>query len=813
MTRYVVGELMTPTILALFLYTFVVMMNHLFLVAERSMAKNLGWELTLRLFMVGIPKLLVMTIPMAVLLGVMIAVGRISADNEWVALQGAGQGPGRLLKPIALFGLIATLLSLTIYGVVVPRANYALRNLRGQVLFASNLASDLKPRVFYSTLPNTVLYVSDIRKTDRERLEGVFLVRTEPGEGLTEMFLARSGDLYPDQDNPGWLILDLYDGVDHVYDPEEPDTYRHWAFDSRQLRIDVASYLRGFLAPPEKSVPDLSPGELLTELSIAKEAQAALAISVAEAEGKDAGNKLLLANHRLKVTTIELHQRLALSLAAFFLALLALPLGITRVRSGKGAGFALSLLVILVYWIAFTLGRNQSSLGNLPPWLGPWMGNLVIFPWSLVSLRRLQRQTGERAGIVARILAMFPKKRPAERRLPAAGAARPSDESAPLSNLSGTPSRFVGRLDQYISFSYLRILLVTMFSAYMVYVLVEFKNLIEDAMKTDQPLRMALFAEYFVYFLPGVLWVVLPISCLVGGVVTFTLLSRTGELTAIKASGLSMRRATVPVLLLTGMLCAVLFLVQDRITPGFNRKAQAVEDEIEGNPPRTYAAPATGQWSFGPDGKTLFHYRHYDPEQDVYQRFSIYTLDRDTPRILDHRYARKARLMGDGWELKRGWYRTLPPDDSPGFYENYPERHRAEVPPPTNFGTRDVRLASFGDLPEQLSLEELSEEIRSLEAAGYNVTRLKVDYHGKLARSLSPLVMVLLGLPFAFKVGRKGSLYGIGVALLLILVYWAVFAMFNALGLETILDPIVAAWAPNILFSLLGAYLMLYIPT
>jgi lipopolysaccharide export LptBFGC system permease protein LptF len=73
--------------------------------------------------------------------------------------------------------------------------------------------------------------------------------------------------------------------------------------------------------------------------------------------------------------------------------------------------------------------------------------------------------------------------------------------------------------------------------------------------------------------------------------------------------------------------------------------------------------------------------------------------------------------------------------------------------------------------------------------------------------------MVLLGLPFAFKVGRRGSLYGIGVALLLVLVYWAVLAIFNALGLETLLDPRVAAWAPNVLFGLLGVYLMLYIKT
>ena len=69
--------------------------------------------------------------------------------------------------------------------------------------------------------------------------------------------------------------------------------------------------------------------------------------------------------------------------------------------------------------------------------------------------------------------------------------------------------------------------------------------------------------------------------------------------------------------------------------------------------------------------------------------------------------------------------------------------------------------------------------------------------------------MVLLGLPFAFKMGRKGSLYGIGIAFGLVIVYWAVFATFNALGIEGIVAPSLSAWAPNLLFGLSGSYMLL----
>jgi len=812
MTRYVWGEVLGPFFLGLLLYTFVVMMNHLFIVAERALSKNLGWDLTVRLFVVGIPQLLVMTIPMAVLLGVMIAVGRLSADHEWVALQAAGQGPMRLLRPIAMFGLAGTLVTLMIYGLVVPRANYAMRSLRGQVLFASNLAADLKPRVFYSTLPNLVLYVSDIQQGERERLRGVLLV-SQVDEGVTELFLARAGDLYPAPDSPGQLVLDLYDGVDHIFNPYQPETYRYASFDSRQLRMDAAVYLKSFLDPPDKAVPDLTPRELVAELREATAERGRVAAEVEARGGEDTGSRLLLANHRLRVATIEINQRLALSMASFFLSLLALPLGATRVRSGKGAGFALSLVVILVYWVAFTLGRNQASQGALPAALGPWIGNLVIFPWAVYALWCLQRRTGREpltsrfARSMRRILSRF-SRRPAR---------TPTDDvqgkPARLADMSGTTARFVGRIDHYISTQFLRVLTVTLLSAYLVYGLVEFKNLVEDALRRDQPLELAALGKYFFYFFPGILWVVLPISCLVGGVVTFTLFGRTGELTAIKAGGLSIRRATVPVLLLTGVLCGILFIVQDRITPGFNRKALEVKDLIVGNPPRSYAAPAGGQWSFGPEGRRLFHYRHYDVESEEYRRLTILDLDREAPRVLAHRFARTARLLPDGWELGEGWYRTLPIDGSPAEFTTHKNKVRIGGSQPADLRERDRRLASIGDLPEQLSLEELTKEIESLEASGYDVTRLRVDYHGKWARACSPLVMVLLGLPFAFKMGRKGSLYGVGVALLLILVYWATFAIFNALGLQAILDPRIAAWGPNILFGLLGSYLMLYIKT
>lgn len=799
--RYVLRELTVPSLLGLTAYTFVLLMNHLFLVADKALAKNLSWNLTLRLFLAGVPSLLVLSIPMAILLGTLVGVGRLSADHEWLALQTTGQGPLRLLRPTIVHGLVGTLASVLIYAYVVPQANYALRNVRGQILFASNLASDLRPRVFYTDLPNAVLYVDDIRSTATGRLLGVFLVETDVQHGTTELIIARRGDLYPAADGSGALVLDLYEGTAHVYQRGAPAEYRYSdSFGFVKRRFDPAAYLKTLLEPPVKVVQDLSPRELWHEYHAARAALDKAPRGAGQADR-------FVQERRVALATIELNQRLALPLASLLFAMLALPLGITRARTGKAAGFALSLLVILVYWVTFTTVRDLAIAGRVPAQIGPWAGNMVILPWGLFALVRMRRGSAAESWWHRVRLALGERW---QRRTgqPATIVAR---EAAPALALepTGSSSRWISRIDAYVGFAFLRVLLLAMGSAYLVYSLVELKGLLDDMRGHN---AVALFPRYFLWFAPGVLHLVLPISCMVAGVVCFTLLARSGELTAIKVIGMSLQRATLPVIVITAALCGLLFLIQDRIAPTTNSWAQSVKDQITGRPPRTYGAPAMGRWGFGPGGRHLYHYQYFDPKAAVFQGLSVFTLDRQALRVTDQRFAPRARWDGSSWELEGGWQRKFPGGHEMLFEEFDGVEHVA-LDPPASFAGKEVRFASLGDLPEQMSLSELKEQIRLLRDSGYNITQLLVDYHAKFAHALAPLVMLLLGLPFAFVVGRRGALYGIGVALLLVLVYWAVFAISNALGLETLLSPALAAWAPNVLFGILGGTLLLYVRT
>jgi len=341
-------------------------------------------------------------------------------------------------------------------------------------------------------------------------------------------------------------------------------------------------------------------------------------------------------------------------------------------------------------------------------------------------------------------------------------------------------------------------------------------------LRNHQPL--ALVGRYLVLFLPATLPVVVPIACLIAAVVSITVLARNSELVAITASGVSLRRLTAPILLLSLLVSAAVLLVGERLAPATNRKAQALADRIGGRAARTHGLPAIGSWRFGPDGHTLYHFRVHDQKRDEYQGVSIFTLDRSVPRLLDQRYAERATYTARGWQLGPGWSRSFarveeidPQAPRPGVVSTlstYREPYLVDLEIPRDVSAERRWLARGGDdLSDQVSASDLARQIDTLAASGYDVTRLRVAYHRKFAQALSPLVMALLGLPFAFPVGRRGSLYALGIALVLVLVYWATFAVFNALGLEAILPPALAAWAPNGLYAILGLYLLLYVRT
>ena len=115
--------------------------------------------------------------------------------------------------------------------------------------------------------------------------------------------------------------------------------------------------------------------------------------------------------------------------------------------------------------------------------------------------------------------------------------------------------------------------------------------------------------------------------------------------------------------------------------------------------------------------------------------------------------------------------------------------------------------------PELMNFAQLRSYITELKASGYNVLDHEVGLHRKIAFPFVTLVMTLIAVPFAVTTGRRGAMYGIGVGIVLALVYWTMISIFAAFGQGGLIDPMLAAWAPNLIFGAAAVYLLLTVRT
>ena len=232
-------EVVPPLLLALLPLTFVLMMPPMLQNAAALIEKGVPWAVVVRVLMTLTPQALCVTIPMALLYGVLFGLGRLSADREFVALQACGVSIFHVLRPIALFAGLAS--AATAYETIIalPDANQSFREITFDIV-ASCAESDIKPRVFFTSFPNRVLYVRDIQRATLWR--DVFLAdSTQPDR--TMVYVARQGRLVIDRAKKTVeLVLD--DGTVHTTFPHQPGKYDGGSFDRLVLDMDATTVFR-----------------------------------------------------------------------------------------------------------------------------------------------------------------------------------------------------------------------------------------------------------------------------------------------------------------------------------------------------------------------------------------------------------------------------------------------------------------------------------------------------------------------------------------------------------------------------------------
>ncbi|MGQ9917728.1 MAG: LptF/LptG family permease [Bryobacteraceae bacterium] len=768
LSRAIFAEIAGSAFLGAALFVFVLLLQRaaqLFsiLVSTSAGAGTVGYLLLLLL-----PSTMPLTVPLGVLVGVLITLNRMSTDGEVTAVRAAGMPAWRLLAPVAAFAVFAGAVTGVCSLYLTPRSNAELIRVINR-LGAAQLSSEIQPRVFEESFPNKVLYIGDVIPGDPVVWHNVFIADlTPPDERKSAsprkgewpaVTVAAAAVVLTDADR-NRLQLSLRNGATYEAAPDPAEYHRvsfprgEQVLEARQ-RKEIRAKL--FTATPTR--------ELLPELPRSVEAR------------------------------IEFHQRFALPMACVLLALAAFPLGVSAGRGGKSGAFVITVGFALLYYTALVSLIGLAREGRIPAELAAWLPDGFFALLAAALLFRLERP-GDRdrlALLLGRAAELAGRLR---------GLSRPLLAVPGLRRLEGGGARLFllpQIIDFYILSSFLFYFVVLLFTFVTLTEVFNFFELLGDVFRNQVPI--AELFRYLFFLSPKLIYDAAPVSVLVATLVSFGILTKHNEITALKACGVSLHRLSLPVLFAGAALSAGLFAFDHSVATGANVIQERLRNRIKGRPVQTYLRPQS-PWIFG-RGPRIYYYRYLNENEGVLGGVSVYELDSSGYRLARHIYAERARWepsLGT-WVFQNGWVRDF--GGAGGF--------RVFAGDTATFAGLDETPSWFVKEVKtyrQMTVGQLGAYIAEMRQSGFNTIPLQVQYHKKYSTPLFALVMALLSVPFAFLTGARGALTGVGVSLGIGVAYFALNYLFEQLGNAAQLPPHLAAWSPNALFALAGLYLM-----
>ena len=356
--RYLFRELLAPTLICLLVFTLVLLAGRLVQLAELVIGKGVALADVLQLLATLLPSLLVVIVPLAFLMGIMLGFGRLSADNETVALKAGGVGLSDMARPVLLLAAICAVLSLLISFWAAPWGKRAFRATLFEIT-RKQASIGLQPQVFQKQFSNLVLYANELDPRSGE-MSGVFIVEQQPESPL--LIFAEAGRMHSDPQQQA-VTLQLQNGVIHRQKTaNQRDDYQVIGFATYEITPDLSKALAAETKPRKISRTEMTMAQLWTMAS--EKTSAGLG-----ARG-------------------ELHRRLCAPLAPLLFTLLALPFSTFSQRSGRSGGFFVGLVIYLSYYLLISLAETLTVEAALSPLLAFWMPQLMLFAAGTYLLRQ-----------------------------------------------------------------------------------------------------------------------------------------------------------------------------------------------------------------------------------------------------------------------------------------------------------------------------------------------------------------------------------------------------------------------------------------
>jgi LPS export ABC transporter permease LptG/LPS export ABC transporter permease LptF len=771
LTRYILGEILSHSLIGCAVFTFILFMRDLNHILEMVVRNSSTWSNVVEIFIFMMPNTFKVTIPMAVLVGILLGLSRLAADSEIIAMRASGLGIGYFVRVSAIVAVGGTLIGLVNSLYVAPRANRAILEME-QSLAASQASYEIQRGVFIEEFRNFVLYVQDVRSgAGASNWRQIFMADVSDP---TTPIITTAASATVVNDSSQELLMRLREGSRHETVAGQPQQYNISTFTNTDLPLPLGQQ------------SDVHLGRMDTAIY-------ALPMTMLEQRTHGPDNKRFL---------LELQTRFSYPVACLVLMLVGVPLGVVSRRGGKSSGLVFTLLLVLLYYILSYTGIALAKQDKLSPFLGVWMANLLFAAVGTFLLWQIATGGGVLSAITGWAAKIPTPKLPSKHN--GTHLKGLLDRFHPRSTRIGSKSAFPRILDAYVIREFLNMFILVLAAFVMLMLVFTFFELVGDILRNH--ISLATVGDYLFNLTPSMLYAITPLAVLIAVLVTFGVLNRNSEIIAMKATGISLYRLVVPIVSIAAILAVGLFLFDEFYLPQANRRQEALRSTIKGRPPQTFLHPEQ-VWIFGKphtgEQGRIFYYQFFDPDHNEFANLSIFEFNPATFALSRRIFA--TRVFWDtptnSWRFENGWERDIEGNNS--RYSEFKSTTFAEIHEDPGYFKKE-NLQS-----QEMSFGQLDHYIRDLRQSGFDTMRLRVALWHKLAYPLIAVVMAVLAIPFALSMGRRGSLTGIAVAITVALAYWVVDGLFGAMGNVNYLPAALAAWSPDILFGLTGGYLLL----
>ena len=340
--------------LGIVLFTLVLLMARLINLTELVVSRAVPIADVSKMILYLVPSFLIYTIPMAFLLAVLLTFGRLSADNEIIVFKASGISLFQVMPPVMFCALVAVLLAFGVSTIGIPWGNGAFREFSLQLL-TKNIAATIREKTFWDDIPGLVMYTDHYEEKSKQ-LKGV-IIHDGRNRSRPMTIFARDG-VISSASGSNALLLSLQNGSIHM--AGEGGNYRLVYFGEYSMTVGD----RENHTPQSRNESDLWLSDLKNRID----------------------DPAIPAAVRLGCL-IEYHSRFTFPCASFVFAILAVPLGIQNRRSGKSGGFAVSILIILSYYVMMSVSKSLPERGILPGPIALWLPNLIFLGIGLYFLR------------------------------------------------------------------------------------------------------------------------------------------------------------------------------------------------------------------------------------------------------------------------------------------------------------------------------------------------------------------------------------------------------------------------------------------